>query len=278
MIAVLKMLLLVAGGTYLAMVLFVFFSQRGMVYMPSRELGATPSDADLPYEEVYLETRQGTRIHGWFIPHPQAELSVLFCHGNAGNISHRLETARILNELGVSAFFFDYSGYGNSAGKPSEPATEADARAAWDWLAQRVEPERIVLHGRSIGGGVAVSLAHELAAEGVHPAGLILESTFSSMVDAGAHHYPWLPVRLLSRYRYESARKAATLDAPALMIHSRTDEIVPFDLGRKLFAAYAGHKEFLEIKGSHNSGYLDSGAVYTDGLRGFFESVLPGKK
>ncbi|WP_054650292.1 alpha/beta hydrolase [Salidesulfovibrio brasiliensis] len=121
MIAVLKMLLLVAGGTYLAMVLFVFFSQRGMVYMPSRELGATPSDADLPYEEVYLETRQGTRIHGWFIPHPQAELSVLFCHGNAGNISHRLETARILNELGVSAFFFDYSGYGNSAGKPRNP-------------------------------------------------------------------------------------------------------------------------------------------------------------
>lgn len=278
MIAVLKILMLVAGGTYCAMLLFVFLTQKGMVYMPSREMEATPADVGVEYEDVFLNNRNGTRIHGWYIPYPDASYAVLFCHGNAGNISHRLETVKILRSIGVSALFFDYSGYGKSAGSPSEKATEADARAAWDWLVGKgYTPERILLHGRSIGGGVAVSLAHELAEEGTSPAGVVLESTFTSITDMGARHYPWLPVRLLSRYRYDSIAKVAQLEAPALFVHSRSDEIVPFALGRALYEAYGGPKEFVEIRGSHNSGYLDSGPIYMNGLEAFIHGLPQGK-
>lgn len=274
MFAVLKILLLVCGGTYLFFVLFMFLTQRSAVFQPVDEHVTTPAAHGMEYRDEYLTNRLGTRIHAWHLPYLEARRTVLFCHGNAGNVSHRMETLKLFRELGLSVLIFDYSGYGKSRGKPSEKATEADARAAWDYLMRSgLAPDDVVLFGRSIGGGVAVSLAAELAREGVSPAGLVLESTFTSMVDVGKAHYPWLPVGLLSRFRYDSASKVAGLDVPALVIHSRDDEIVPWKLGRGLLEALPGEPSFLEIHGSHNAGYLDSREAYLRGLARFLREI-----
>jgi len=272
--ALLKILLLVCGGTYLFFVLFMFLTQRSAVFQPVAEHVTDPAAYQMEYSDQFLTNRLGTRIHAWHLRYPGASRTVLFCHGNAGNVSHRMETLKLFRELGVSVLIFDYSGYGKSAGRPSEKATEADARAAWDYLMESgVAPDEVIIFGRSIGGGVAVSLAAELAREGVAPAGLVLESTFTSMVDVGKSHYPWLPISLLSRYRYESATKAEALDVPTLVIHSRDDEIVPWTLGRGLYDALPGDPSFLEIHGSHNSGYMDSRDVYLQGLSKFLQEI-----
>ncbi|WP_147819664.1 alpha/beta hydrolase [Salidesulfovibrio onnuriiensis] len=275
---VLKIMLLLLALGYLLLSACVFFSQKGMVYYPVRELVAAPSDIGLDYEEVRFENELGTRLHGWWLPHDRARFTLLFCHGNGGNVSHRLETLRIFHDLGLSVFLFDYSGYGLSGGTPSEKATRADARAAWRWLVARqgISPDRVVVFGRSLGGGVASALAGELLAEGRQPVGLILESTFTSLVDMGKRLYPWLPVRQLARFRYESVRHLDGVRVPALVIHSPQDDVVPFALGRSLYEGYQGPKWFLEISGNHNVGYLDSGSVYTEGLERFLARLKAG--
>lgn len=250
---------------------YVYMSQRRLVYSPTRDMRATPADAGLPHEDVFLTTAQGTRIHAWWTPCPDARLTVLFCHGNGGNLSHRVPTLQILHELNVNVLAFDYSGYGQSTGKPSETATRADVDAAWNWLTQTrgIAAGSIVLQGRSLGGGVAADLAARLTDQGIPPAGLIMESTFTSIPDMGADKYPWLPVRLLARFRYESARALERTRIPALFIHSPDDDIVPFAHGRRLFEKYEGPREFLQIHGDHNSGYMESGEIYRAGLDRF---------
>lgn len=264
----------VAGG-YAAVAGWLYFSQRKMVYFPRAELVGVPSEIGLAYDDVRLTNRLGTSIHGWWLPRDKARLTVLFCHGNGGNVSHRLETLRIFHGLGVSAFIFDYSGYGLSDGEPSEAGTRGDARAAWDWLVreQGIAPGSIVLFGRSLGGAVAAELARELSGEGVRPAGIVLESTFTSVPDMGAYMYPWLPVRHLARYSYDSAGALAGLDLPGLFLHSPDDEIVPYALGRRLYQGYDGPKTFEELKGDHNGGYLLTGPTYVDALDRFLTGL-----
>lgn len=267
-------LLLGAGAAYALLAAWIYFSQRGMVYCPRRELVATPADAGLAYEDVRLVNRLGTEIHGWWLEREGARLTLLFCHGNGGNVSHRLESLRIFHDLGLSVLIFDYSGYGQSGGEPSEEGTYADARAGWDRLMDGgVRPGSVVLFGRSLGGGVAARLARELADEGVAPAGIILESTFSSAVDMGAYLYPWLPVRRLSRYRYDSATALAGLDLPGLFLHGPDDDVVPYALGSRLFEGYGGPKTFFELSGDHNKGFLETGAPYRDALARFLSSL-----
>ncbi|MEF2231413.1 MAG: alpha/beta hydrolase, partial [Pseudodesulfovibrio sp.] len=197
--------------------------------------------------------------------------TMLFLHGNAGNVSHRLPSLRLFHDLGIAVLVIDYSGYGRSGGAPSEEATRADARAAWDWLTgDRGAPARdVVLFGRSLGGAVAAGLAGELAAEGVAPGALILESTFTSAADMGARLYPWLPVRRLMRNRYDSAAALADVRVPALFAHSPDDETVPCALGRALHDGYGGPKTFLALRGGHNRGYLEMGRDYPAGLARF---------
>ena len=266
------------GLCYAAVAARIYFSQHKMLYFPKREVSATPADIDLAFDDVWLTNRLGTRVHGWWLPHDTPRFTVLFSHGNGGNLSHRLDTLRIFHELGLSVLAYDYSGYGQSDGKPDEDATGADARAAWDWLIEehKAAPGTIVLFGRSLGGAVTAELANELAASGTLPAGIIMESTFTSVPDMGAYLYPWLPVRQLSRYEYDSLSALSNIHLPGLFMHSPDDDIVPYDIGRKLHAAYQGPKTFLTLSGDHNSGFLTSGEVYTLGLDRFLTSLQEG--
>lgn len=254
---------------YIAFVAFVYLTQSRMVYFPTSTIVATPQVIGLPFEDVNLTVRDGVQIHGWYVRGDQNRWTVLMLHGNGGNISHRLDTLRILDDLGADTLIIDYPGYGLSGGRPDEQGTYDAALAAWRFLTENgTDPARIILFGRSLGGVVAMWLA-----ERVDPAALILESTFTSLEDMASHHYPFLPVSLISRYDYDAVSAAPAVTAPVLTVHSPQDEIVPFELGTRLHDALPGRKTFLEIRGGHNEGFLVSGRQYTEGLQRFLESL-----
>ena len=265
----------VLGLAYLAALARVWFGQDRLFFRPSVETAGIPGSVGLTHKNVWLTTREGTRIHGWFVPRAGARRTLLFLHGNAGNVSHRLASLRIFHDLGLNVLIIDYSGYGRSAGSPSEAATRADARAAWDWLTRNrgVAAEDVIVFGRSLGGSVAAGLAGELEAEGIRPGGLILESTFTSAAEMGARLYPWLPVRRLIRYRYDSVAALTDVRVPALFAHSPEDGTVPIGLGRALYDGYAGPKQFFNLRGGHNRGYLEMGDAYSAGLARFLASL-----
>jgi uncharacterized protein len=259
-------------GVYVALLLMLLLLQSRLVFFPTRAIEATPADAGLAFEDVWLGTDDGLRLHGWWVPAEHAPGAVLFFHGNAGNISHRLGTLDLLHRLGYSTLIIDYRGYGRSEGRPSEHGTYRDAAAAWRHLLEErgIPAERIALFGRSLGGAVAADLAARH-----RPAALVLESTFTSVPDLGAELYPWLPVRMLSRIRYDTRSRLAAVDAPVLIVHSRDDEIIPFAHGRRLHEAVRGTGEFLEISGGHNAGFVETGARYEAGLARFLSRHIP---
>lgn len=267
--------LAVGAACYCLVAVWMYYSQKRLLYFPSTDHVATPDQIGLDYEDVQMTTRLGTNIHGWWLPRKDARFIILFAHGNGGNISHRLETFRIFNQLGVSTFIYDYSGYGLSEGDTTEEAMYADARAAWDWLVieKGIAPEKIILFGRSLGGAVTARLARELADEKVSPAGLVMESTFTSVPDMGAYIYPWLPIRRLAKYRYDSLDALSGIDIPALFAHSDSDEIVPYALGLKLFESYGGRKSFMRLPGDHNGGYMMMGSAYANGINQFLNGL-----
>jgi fermentation-respiration switch protein FrsA (DUF1100 family) len=270
-----RMLLLVIAGitiVYLLLIVYVYAKQGAMLYYPEKEIEATPRDIGLDYQELTLHTKDGTNIYAWYVPAEHARGFVLVCHGNAGNISHRLDSIGIFHGLGLGVLIFDYRGYGKSQGSPNEEGTYRDAEAAYDYLVNvlHVNPERIVIFGRSLGSAVAAELAIR------KPAGaLIMESGFTSVQDLGKEFFPHLPVGLLSRFRYDSINKVGRIALPKLFIHSPGDEIVPYEQGVRLFEKASGPKEFLKITGGHNDGFLLSGKPYVDGLREFISRYLP---
>jgi hypothetical protein len=264
-----RLALLIPAGLvlgYLALLAYVYVKQTGMLYLPSEEIEATPRDIGLDYKELTLITEDGVEIAAWHVPAEQSRGVLLFCHGNAGNISHRLDSIRIFHDLGLDVFIFDYRGYGKSRGSPDEEGTYRDAEAARDYLVTdlRVNPEKIVLFGRSLGGAVAAEIALRRRA-----GALIIESGFTSVPDLGKKFFPYLPVALLSRFNYSSIDKVGNVKIPKLFIHSPGDEIVPYDQGVKLFEKAQEPKEFLSISGGHNEGFLASGRTYKDGLEAF---------
>jgi len=249
-------LLLSLAGIYLLLSIVLYLMQNRMVFlanMPGRALTATPADAGFAYQDVSITTSKGVRLHGWFIPVEQAKATVLFLHGNAGNISHRLDSIAIFRELGLDVFIIDYRGYGQSEGKPSETGTYLDARAAWEYLVveRQIAPDKIVIFGRSLGGAVASWLAAETA-----PGAVILESTFTSAPDMAYRLYPFLPVRLLTRLKYPVKENVKRLSSPLLVIHSKQDEIIPYDMGESVFAAAPEPKQMLALTGDHNGGFM----------------------
>ncbi len=242
-------LVLVAG--YGVVCLLVYLFQARLVYFPGPAPRATPAQFGLAYRELELVTSDGASVHAWFLPQPGARGAVLVSHGNAGNIGDRLELARAYLELGWSVLLYDYRGYGKSAGTPSEEGTYRDAEAAYEHLA-RVEglaPERIVLHGESLGVAVTLELALRRPV-----AAVIAESGFTSLPDMAAEVYPFLPGRLLARIRYDNRAKVARLGVPLFLIHSPADEIVPVAHTQRLFAAAHEPKRLLLTAGGHNGG------------------------
>ncbi len=264
------MILAVVAGTYVGVCLLAFAFQRHLVFYPERKITVTPASAGMTYRGVFFETSDGVRLHGWFVPASGTPWVLLYCHGNAGNVSNRVESIRIFHDLGISVFIFDYRGYGRSGGETSEAGTYTDARAAYRHLVEKegVTPGNVLFFGRSLGGPVAIELATEYT-----PAALIVESSFATLADAAVRAYPFLPVRPLLRIRYDSTNRVTALTCPKLFVHSRSDEIVPFEAGERLFELAAPPKQFLEIHGDHNYGFRESGNTYTEGIERFIESL-----
>ena len=245
--------------------------EKRFIFFPERELVGSPAELGLRYEEVHFPAGDGVRLHGWFVPGDR-DITWIWFHGNAGNISHRLENLALLNQrLGVNILLFDYRGYGRSEGDISEKGTYLDAKGALEYLHTRgdVDPHRIVYYGRSLGSAVAVWLAAEHA-----PLGTILESPFSSVRDMAKAAYPGLPLHLLVRTRYDSLSLMPSVSSPVLILHGDRDDIVPISQARKLYEAAREPKSFYTISGAaHNDTYITGGEPYFDALKVFLDSL-----
>ena len=259
---------------YIALSAFVYFKQASLIYypqLPGRELGATPESIGLMFEKVEFYTADKIKLYGWFIPHQQAQGTLLFFHGNAGNISHRLDSIDIFHRLNLNVFIIDYRGYGQSEGKTTEHGTYRDAAAAWNYLltTKNINAGQIIIFGRSLGAAIAAWLAS------VHPpAGLIVESGFRSVPAMGKRLYPFLPIRWLTHFSYNTQQYVSKLSCPVLIAHSADDDIIPFDEGREIFQSAAEPKHFFEMRGGHNNSFMISGSAYTDALRTFIDASL----
>jgi len=233
--------------------------ERSLIYYPTRWLEATPQDYGLVYEEARFTAEDGVRLHGWYVP-GRVPVTLLWCHGNAGNISHRLENLRLLHDrLGVGVFIFDYRGYGESEGVPSEEGLYRDARAALAWLRGRADlaGARLVYFGRSLGAAVALELARDAP-----PDALILESPFLSVRAIANATLPG--VGYLLRTRYDALEKIVDVRVPLLVLHGDADEVVPQRHGRRLFEAANEPKAFRSLPGAgHNDTYLAPGYFRT---------------
>jgi len=263
-----------AASAYLALMLVIYLLQGRMVFLantPGRTLTATPEDIGLAYENVSLTTPDKETLHGWYVPAADSAGVVLFFHGNAGNISHRLDSIEIFHQLGLDVLIVDYRGYGESSGSPGEQGTYTDAQTAWDYLAgeRGIAPGRIVVFGRSLGGAVASWLAARNT-----PAAVILESCFTSGPDMAARLYPFLPARLITRIKYPVKEYVTHISSPLLLVHSQQDEIIPFDLGEAVFAAAPEPKEMLVISGDHNDGFLLNRKRYQATIGVFLKQYL----
>jgi len=270
-----KLAIVIILGGYALVCLLALFLHRRIVFQPTRRIGTTPADIGLAFRDVQFTGTGGRRLHGWYVPAENAHFTLLYCHGNAGNIGHRVESIRAFVQRGLSVFIFDYGGYGQSQGKPSEAGTYADARAAYDHLVETegLRPERIILFGRSLGTAVAVELATR-----VRHAALIMESSFTSAREVGARMYPWLPMRYLVRVSYDAQSRISDVSSPKLFVHSLEDEMVPFGMGRRLYNRANRPKTLVKVRGGHNDVYLLPGSEYERALETFLAELAEERR
>ena len=254
--------------------LLLLFEKR-FIYFPTRGYDATPSALGLPHEEVWLAAEDGVRIHGWYLPVREARWVTLVSHGNAGNISHRLDRALLLQgRLRSSVFLYDYRGYGASEGSPDEAGTYRDTRAAYRYLVEQkhVKADELVLFGESLGCAVALELALERPA-----AALVLEAPFTSVPDV-VRTTLLAPLAPLVRTRYDNLARIPRLRMPLLVMQGDRDEVIPPLLGRRLFDAAPEPKRYYAIPGAgHNDTYLVGGAAYWQALSDFLDAVARGR-
>jgi len=247
----LSVVVAVIVGVFAAFGLYLYYAQDRMVFYPTHDLEVTPDQAGLVFEDCRIPVDTGAFVHAWYFPIESDSLSpvVLFCHGNGGNMSHRLETAQFLHEFGVAVLMFDYRGYGKSDGRPSENNLYRDADVCYDWLQaeKRFKPDRIVLFGRSLGGAVAIDITARKPCRG-----LIVESSFTSIAAMGKRMFPILPVGLLLKYRFDSIEKIARVTCPKLLTHSPDDEVIPYEMGRALYDRAVEPKTWVDLEGGHN--------------------------
>jgi uncharacterized protein len=261
---------------YGAVVFLVFLFQSRLIYFPSvgREVAVTPQAYGLAFEPVDIATTDGETLKAWWVPADGPRGTILFFHGNAGNMSHRLDYLLMFSRLRYSTLILDYRGYGQSSGTPSEQGTYRDAEAAWDYLrhSRSVRHDDLVIAGESLGGAVAAWLAAM-----VPPRVLVLFSTFTSVSDLGAEMYWFLPVRLINRIGYDNLASLERVRAPLFLAHSRDDDVIPFSHGRKLFEAAAGPKAFVEMRGGHNQGFIFTRPEWVAQLAAFLEQHVARK-
>jgi len=245
---VLRLFILLAlgiGGS----VAYMISNESDYIYFPERDMVQSPHNVGLSFSGQRFQSTDGVMLYGWYMPQRKARFLVLSLHGNAGNISHRIDQYRRWHNMGMAVFAFDYRGYGGSGGTPSETGLYADARAAWDFLTGRLDvpPDRIIIAGRSLGAAVAAKLAGE-----VTPAGLALEAPFTSIPDMSSEQYPWLPLHWFIHNRFDTQTALAKVKVPLLLVSARDDEIVPDWMAPQLFTAYAGTKLRGTLAGGHN--------------------------
>jgi fermentation-respiration switch protein FrsA (DUF1100 family) len=267
----LRVLLVVIAGGYAFVLLLVYLLQDRFIFFPTREIFATPELRGLRYEDVRLVADDGVALHGWWIPAPAPRATVLYLHGNGGCLAHTLDAIETFARLGTNVLAIDYRGYGRSEGTPSGEGIMRDAEAAWRNLTndRAIAPASIVIVGRSLGGGPASALAvrHE-------PAGLVLESTYTSVPDRAAELFSMLPARWVVRVRFDNRENVARVRCPVLVVHSAADETIPYHHGRDIFAAAHEPKELVTIARGHNDGFVQSAAVYVPALDRFIEQAL----
>jgi len=244
--------------------------ETSLIFVPTRYPLGDWQPRGLNYEDALIQSSDGTKLHGWYVPCENPRAIILYCHGNAGNLTDWTDVVRILHDrVGATVMIFDYRGFGKSEGKPSEAGVLADARAARAWLAKRANCSEndIVIMGRSLGGAVAVDLA---AADGAR--GLVLESTFTSMPEVGKTLFPLLPMKLLVRSQFKSIAKIGYYHGPLLESHGTADRLIPFGMGVRLFKAANEPKRFVPIPGGdHNdpqtTEYYDALVEFLNGLK-----------
>ncbi len=243
------------------------------IFHPSVEIVQTPLHAGLQFQDHFFTTADGVRLNGWFIPHRDARATLVWFHGNAGNIGHRVENIKLLHDkVKIHIFIFDYRGYGRSTGSISEEGTYRDGAAALDFVRQQlgVDAKNLIIFGRSLGAAVAAEMALRFACRG-----LILETPFTSIRDMAKTVFPVLPIGPLLQTRFDVLEKVAKVTVPLLVLHGDRDDLVPYEQGRKVFAAARAPKEFYTIRGAtHNDTYRVGGDAYFERLRGFVETVL----
>ena len=254
---------------------YVAMAQAKYVYYPDRQLAATPAAAGLVFEDIAVTTEDGETIDGWFVPcttdGSPAEYTIFFCHGNGGDMGDRIGSLHTFHRLGFNTLIFDYRGYGESTGTPTEDGTYKDALACWDYLVDErgIRPANIVVFGRSLGGGIASWMAAR-----ANPGALVLESAFASAPAMAAVMFPFLPTRLICRFKYDSEAAVAAVQCPVLVAHSRRDRTCPFSQSQRIFAAANEPKLFVEMQGGHNDGGLDSNPQYQATLKRFLGDHL----
>ena len=266
-ITLLKIPLAALAGGYIILIALMSIFQSKLIYFPYTDINTNPQSIGLEYESIIFKSSDKTELHAWYIPKKDAKTTLLFLHGNAGNISHRLDSIKIFNSLGMNVFIFDYRGYGNSDGRANEQNTYDDAKSAWDYLLKnkKVKAEDIIIFGRSLGGAIATNLGTK-----VQPKGMILESTFTSIKEFASDVYPFLPTFLIY-FNYETTKYLKDLNYPILVVHSEDDDIIPFRYGEAVFKNTNEPKSFVKIRGDHNYGFLYSKDIYLPALKKFLQ-------
>ena len=253
-------------GVFLFLIFLRMFELKSIFY-PQKMIEFIPSSQGLNYEDVYFMTKDGLKLNGWFVPANNPHCVVLYFHGNAGNISHRIEAARLFNEKNLDFFIVDYRGFGMSQGHPFEKGTYLDALAAYEYLVKvkGIPAEKIVIYGKSLGTAVAIDLASKIRA-----GALICESGLTSTADLARDIYKFIPLWLFVTQKYDSLKKVGKIDIPKLFIHSKNDEIIPFRHGKRLFEAAGEPKEFYVMQGGHNDAFY----IYSDECMQRIENFL----
>lgn len=247
---------------------YIRYIEKRSIFFPTKEIEYLPKELGLNFEDVFFKTGDNTEINGWFVTSASAKYTVIFCHGNAGNISHRIEKLKFFHGLSLNVFIFDYRGYGRSKGRPSEKGMYLDVKGAYDYLLSKgVLPLQIIGYGESLGNAAAIDLAYKNTLKA-----LIIDSAFTSARDMAKLIYPFLPPGIISS-RLNSIEKIKSISAPKLIIHSINDEIVPYKFGQKLFAAAAEPKEFLQIHGGHNSCFFESENILREKIADFINKL-----
>lgn len=259
------------AGIYVVLAAGLYVFQERMIFLPSRQILFTPADAGIHAEDVYFQSANGKKLHGWFAETDPDAVTILFSHGNAGNISGRVRTMQLFTEAGYNVLLYDYQGYGKSEGRPGETEVLEDGLAAWDFLVNErgILEDRILPVGRSLGGSVAIHIALHRNAKAV-----ALESTFTSVPDVAAKYYRIFPVKLLARVRLEIREKVEAFDGAILIAHSPADELIPYAMGRELYETADVPKMWLEMRGNHNEGYAITGDAYMNTYNAFIREVF----